>query len=384
VEITASTTIDGNTTTTTQTVDIPEADGKCDQKALNSFEESYTKCKPPPAAIEHVQSMVKVEPELTTGGLECTNKKLKLVSQSFSLGGNLTMSLKPGTTTTGTMSMTAKADMEYIRFYQRQVMKIPIADPMYPENPEQMMFVDTRMMLNAANKRVAFSTNMTIPGMPETTTNCSYMVLPYLRSSYYLRQCIEDAFDKEGLAPAVTPGVGIVGPFCMKNGLYDEWTIVLDIEANKTEPPQPKMKVTYNIDMNDEMLTQGLSYEVAVEGSDTFLGTLKPTAPTTAMGPTEEDLDYNTWGFSNCAQLPFVPPGEGMMQFQFQQVWQHAFQKAIKLGAKLPSEGATGILSHLMRTQGGRRLQGEKPMMPAFAKCFVPPDADVMETVVNV
>merc|ERR1719478_1773346 len=106
--------------------------------------------------------------------------------------------------------------------------------------------------------------------MPLGNNNCSYVMIPWLKSPEDLSQCVKDGFAKEGMAPPKVPNMEVSGPTCTADGDLDEWKVSF---KNDTIP-EMKMSVEecWKVDKNSVM--QEMMMEVKVNGKVTTAGTL--------------------------------------------------------------------------------------------------------------
>merc|ERR1712224_70725 len=98
-------------------------------------------------------------------------------------------------------------------------------------------------------------------------------------------------------------GMGTIGPFCIKNGEFDQWNSAFDMTAPKGQVPegQPqKVSAQYKVDVTSAGLMHQVSYNVEVQGVPKMEFSLPVIGSATPNGPTEDDLDIAKWPYEIC------------------------------------------------------------------------------------
>lgn len=307
-------------------------------------------------------------------GADCTNPKMKLVSQSVDMAGSFEVqSAVPNATQNVKMqipvTLSEKIDMEYMKWFAAYSYVFSVPDERSPGSPTKEAKVDVKAMLDVAGKKAAIGIKGIIPGLPEQLNNCSFVSLPWLGPVETVSKCVKDGFEAEGLSPPMVPGVAIEGPACVQDGEgLDVWTIKMQMEG-KSQPQLPAQMISvsesYKLDKNS--LFREIEMNTEVGKVATVYGSIQSKSEPKQIGPSDEDIDADKWGFGKCTEMPVTPPA--LVQ-----------QLLTALSSK---PGASSIVPLMMKAKShqskGRRLQGGTPGVPgdmpppAWAKCFMPP-----------
>lgn len=313
-------------------------------------------------------------------GAACNNEKMMLVTQSIDMKGSFELQMPmPNATenqkTSMGLGLCEKIDMEKMIWFVKEEVSMEMPDPERPTDPFKKVTMTMSMMLDVGAQKAAFGMKaLGFPGAPENLQNCTWAKLPFLGEPAVVSKCVKDAFEKEGLSPPQVPGLAIEGPACARdeNG-YDKWVIKFQNETTVAPGVSEMMDVEESFTLDKNYMFRELAMNIKMGKVATMYGSIKTEGEPKAVGPSEEDLNHDNWGFGACKEMPL--PGPPSMTPQMEQLH-------LALSSR-PGASALPMLQQVMKASKaaeGRRLQGggsgAMPSIPGglpeWTKCFMP------------